>query len=149
VRLDGAPMRDATATEFVDLALKPKPELIIHAGNLPATAEALCDLLAASGRIFDRGLPVRVIRPADGGPPSVRPLTNHNVVIEAHRLCQPVKVGSDGKLFPVTLPDRVAQMYRDMWGEWKLPSLEGVTTAPPLSSRPSLLPLPAAACGTC
>jgi hypothetical protein len=35
--------------EFVDLALKPKPELIIHAGNLPATAEALGDLLAAPG----------------------------------------------------------------------------------------------------
>ena len=59
-------MRDMTeqcpAAEIVDLALKPKPELIIHAGNLPATAEALRDLLAASGKLFDRGLPVRVIR---------------------------------------------------------------------------------------
>ena len=48
------------------------------------------------------------------------PLTKHNVVIEAHRLCQPVKVNSDGEHVPVTLPDRVAQMYLDMSGEWEL-----------------------------
>ena len=69
-------MREGTAAEIVDLALKPKPELVIHAGNLPATAEALRNLLAASGKLFDRGLPVRVIIPADGGPPSAMALTN-------------------------------------------------------------------------
>ena len=126
-------MRDGTAAEIVDLALKPKPELVIHAGNLPATAEALRDLLAASGKLFDRGLPVRVIRSADGGPPSAISLTKHNVVIEAHRLCQPVKVGSDGGHVAVTLPDRVAQMYLDMAGEWDLPALAGISTAPLLS----------------
>jgi hypothetical protein len=91
-------------------------------------------LLAASGRLFDRGLPVRVIRPADGGPPSAMPLTNHNVVIETHRLCQPVKVRSDGEHVPVTLPDRVAQMYLDMSCEWHLLPLAGVSTAPLLSA---------------
>jgi hypothetical protein len=126
-------MRDGTAAEIVDLALKPKPELVIHAGNLPATAEALRNLLAASGKLFDRGLPVRVIRPADGGPPSAMALTKHNVVIEAHRLCQPVKVNSKGEHVPETLPDRVAQMYLDMSGEWDLPPLAGVSTAPLLS----------------
>jgi len=135
-------MRDLTeqcaAAEIVDLTLKPKPELIIHAGNLPATAEGLRDLFAACGKLFDRGLPVRVIRPADGGPPSAMPLTRHNVVIEAHRLCQPVKVGSDGEHVPVTLPDRVAQMYLDMSGEWNLPPLAGVSTAPLLSADGSV-----------
>src|SRR5690242_11630138 len=80
-------MDDRTAAEFVDLALD-KTELIIHTGNLPASAEALRDLLAACDKLFDRGLPVRVIKPADGGVPSAVPLTKHNVVIEAHRLCQ-------------------------------------------------------------
>jgi hypothetical protein len=61
------------AAEIVDLALKRKPELIINAGNLPATAEALRDLLAASGKFFDRGMPVRVVTPADGGVPSAMP----------------------------------------------------------------------------
>ena len=35
----------------------------------------------------------------------------------------------------MTLPDRVAQMYLDMSGEWHLPPLGGVSTAPLLSSR--------------
>ena len=102
-------MSDATAAEIVDLALRPKPELIVHRGSLPDTAEAVRDLLAASGQLFDRGLPVRVVRPADGGPPSAIPLTRHNVVIETHRLCQPMKQESGGRLVPVTLPERVAQ----------------------------------------
>jgi len=108
-------MRDGTiqgAAEIIDLALKPKPELIVHAGNLPATADGLRDLLAASGKLFDRGLPVRVIRPADGTLPSAVRLTKHNVVMEAHRLCQPVKIDADGERVPVTLPDRVAQISR-------------------------------------
>ena len=111
----------------------PPPELIIHAGNLPATAEALRDLLAASGKFFDRGLPVRVITPADGGPPSAIPLTKSNVVMQTHRLCKPMKVRSDGAHVPQTLPDRLAQMYLEMSGEWGLPPLAGVSTAPLLS----------------
>jgi hypothetical protein len=129
---------DATAAEIVDLALRAKPELIVHRGSLPDTAEALRDLLAASGRLFDRGLPVRVVRAADGGPPSAVPLTRHNVVIETHRLCQPIKEDSRGNLIAVTLPDRVAQMYLDMSGEWRLPPLAGISTAPLLSEDGSV-----------
>jgi hypothetical protein len=132
---DVAKQRDAA--EIVDFALKRKPELIIHAGNLPATAEALRDLLAASGKFFDRGMPVRTVKPADGGAPSAIPLTRSNVVMETHRLCQPMKV-KDGEYVPATLPDRVAQMYLEMWGEWELPPLYGVSTAPLLSSDGSL-----------
>jgi hypothetical protein len=66
---EGLPVPDSTAADFVDLALRPKPELIIHKGSLPDTAETLRDLLAASGRLFDRGVPVRIVRAADGGPP--------------------------------------------------------------------------------
>jgi hypothetical protein len=32
---------------FVDRALSPKPDLIVHASDLPATAEALRDLFVA------------------------------------------------------------------------------------------------------
>ena len=120
-------------TIIVDLALKPKPELIIYAGDLPATTETLRDLIAASGKLFDRGLPVRVVKPADAGSPSAMPVTKHNVVIEAHRLCQPVKLDAHGGHLPATLPDRVAQMYLDMSGEWNLRPLAGVSTAPLLS----------------
>jgi hypothetical protein len=124
----------ADVIKFVDRALAPKPDLIVHASDLPATAEALRDLFAASGRLFDRGVPVRIIKPADGGPPSATRLTKNNVVIEAHRLCQPVKLDPKAARKPITLPDRVAQMYLDMAGEWDLPPLAGVSTAPLLSA---------------
>ena len=96
------------------------------------------DLLAASGRLFDRGLPVRVVRLADGGPPSAIPLTRHNVVMETHRLCQPMQRDLRGNLIPVTLPDRVAQMYLDMVGDWRLSPLAGISTAPLLSADGSV-----------
>jgi hypothetical protein len=119
-------------TTVVALNLDAQPQLVIQAGNLPATAMELRNLLAASGRLFDRGVPVRVIQTADGGSPAAAPLTRNNVVIEAHRLCQPVKI-KDGEPIAVTLPDRLAQMYLDMTGEWDLPALAGVSTAPVLS----------------
>jgi putative DNA primase/helicase len=129
---------DATAADIVDLALRAKPELIVHRGSLPDTAETVRDLLSASGRLFDRGLPIRVVRPADGGPPSAIPLTRHNVVMETHRLCQPMQKDSRGNLIPVTLPDRVAQMYLDMVGDWRLSPLAGISTAPLLSADGSV-----------
>jgi hypothetical protein len=85
-------MRDGTAAEIVDLALKPKPELIIHAGNLPATAEGLRDLFAASGKLFDRGLPVRVIRPADGGPTSAIPSLLYSWTMQMGSHCGPIRL---------------------------------------------------------
>jgi putative DNA primase/helicase len=124
----------ADVFKFVDRALAPQPDLVVHTSNLPASAEALRDLLAASGRLFDRGMPVRIIKPADGGPPSATRLTKYRVIVETHRLCQPVKVDAEGELQPITLPDRVAEMYLDMAGEWELPPLVGVSTAPLLSA---------------
>ena len=45
---------------------------------------------------------------------------------------------SRGNHVPVTLPDRVAQMYLDMFGEWRLPPLAGISTAPLLSTDGSV-----------
>jgi hypothetical protein len=58
-----------TARDIVDLALKPKPELRIHNGNLPSTAEALRDLLGTCNRLFERGVPVRLVPSLENGPP--------------------------------------------------------------------------------
>jgi hypothetical protein len=140
VRVEGLLMGEAllSPAEFVDVALQTKPELSIHSGNLPSSAEALRDLLAASGRLFDRGVPVRFVASADGAPPSAVPLTKSNVVMEAHRLCQPMKVNSQGEVVAVTLPDRVAQMYLEMFGEWKLRPLAGISMSPLLSADGSV-----------
>jgi hypothetical protein len=124
-------MRDGGATEN-------RPQLVVDAGDLPATAEALRDLFAASGRLFDRGLPARLIIPPDGSLPSVAPLTSCSVVMEAHRLCRPVTADGSGRYIAATLPDRVAKMYLSMSGEWHLPPLTGVTTSPLLSGDGSV-----------
>ena len=102
-------------------------------GDLPATATALRDLLAASGKFFRPWHAGAPVAPIDKGPPSAARLTNHNVVMECHRLCQPMKMDR-GQYIPATLPDRVARMYLDMVGEWNLSPLDGVSTAPLLSA---------------
>jgi hypothetical protein len=115
--------------EFVDAATAKKPELTIHGGDLPATTYALRDLLARSAKLFDRGVPVRIVIPGDGGIPTAVPLTRHGVVMLAHELCEPVRITKDGERRPETLPDRVAQMYLDLH-DWSLPYVSGISTAP-------------------
>jgi hypothetical protein len=105
-----------------------KPVLLIDPGELPTVAEKLRDVLAKSGKLFDRGVPVRITSPMDGGLPVAAPLTNHGVVRMAHQLCRPVKDGKNA-----TLPDRVAALYLDMVGDWGLPQLVGITSSPLLS----------------
>jgi hypothetical protein len=131
-------MLSESAAEFVDLAVQGKPELIIHRGDLPATAEALRDLLAMDPDLYDRDGPVRVIAPIDGGPPFAKALTQNNVVIEAHRHCQPVKVNAKGEHIPETCPERLARMYLDKTGDWDLRPLAGICTSPLLSGDGTL-----------
>jgi hypothetical protein len=128
---DEMPQQPEDAAEFVDGAIGAKPELIVHSGDLPATARALRDLLATSGNIFDRDMPVKVVQPGSGGAIAAVRLTVTGVVVEAHRLCQPVKI-QDKTLVPSTLLDRVARMYLEA-GEWNLPRLDGITTGPILT----------------
>ena len=109
-----------------------KSDLIVDPGDLPATARELRDVLAASGRFFDRGVPVKVVPAADGGPPTTMRLTPNRIVIEAHDLCRPIKPQGDA-LKPVTLPGPVARLYLEMAGEWDLSPLAGITTAPVLA----------------
>jgi hypothetical protein len=106
-----------------------RPDLIVDNGDLPATARDLRDLLARSQCLFDRGVPVKVVPNPNVGPPAAIRLTANRVVVEAHRLGRPVKLVGE-ELVPVTLPDRVTRMYLEMDGEWHLPTLAGICTAP-------------------
>src|SRR4051812_25930705 len=74
-----------------------RPHLVVCSGDLPATARELRDLFTGAGYLFDREGPVKVVQPADAGPMIATGLTVNGVVIEAHRLCQPVKLGDEGK----------------------------------------------------
>jgi hypothetical protein len=126
------------AEAFVNAALATKPELRIQEADLPATVRELRDHLAKSDRVFDRDVPVLVVTPSDGGsPPLVKVLKPNNVIIEAHRFCQPVRRKKDGWI-PTTVPQKVAAMYLDMWGERNLRPLAGITTAPLLAADGSI-----------
>jgi hypothetical protein len=126
---DDLPRDPADAEAFVNMSLGQKPVLFVHSGDLPATARALRDVLTGCEYLFERDVPVKLVQPADGSPMTARPLTANNVVIETHRLCQPVKIDRNGEHVAVTLPDRVARMYLDM-GEWELQPLAGFSSNP-------------------
>jgi hypothetical protein len=125
------------AAAFVASATAPKPQLVIHGGDLPATVYALRDLFVASSDLYDRGGPVQIIKPADATMATAVPLTKHGVVMVAHGLCQPMKRDRTGNLVPTTLPVRVAEMYLDIH-DWSLRPLAGISTAPLLASDGSV-----------
>jgi hypothetical protein len=128
------PRDPGDAGQFVGAAMTSKPDLVVHSSDLPETARALRDLFAACCNLFDRDVPVKLMQPASGGPMAAVPLTVNGVVMQAHRLCQPVRVDAEGKRQPITLPERVAKMYLDLVGEWDLPPLVGISTAPLLAA---------------
>jgi hypothetical protein len=115
-----------------------RPDLIVDNGDLPGTAREVRDLLARTGYIFDRGLPVKLVKSAEGGPLKAIPLSAHQIIMEVHQLRQPVRPANDGELDRVTLPMTVAQMYLAMRGEWNLPPLAGICTAPLLKTDGSV-----------
>ncbi len=131
--------RKSDFDQRIELATSEKSVLEIWNHNLPAAARDLRDLLAHSGSFFDRGLPVRLISPADGGPPVAIPLSIQNVIIAAHRLSQPMCLNNQGDWVAVTLPERVARIYLSMAGDWNLPPLSGVSTAPLLANNGDVL----------
>jgi hypothetical protein len=135
--MNDAPFGDPDA--FVRDALSPKPDLVVHSSDRPATVRALLNVLKQSSNLYDRGgVLVMLAKPSDGGLPIARHLRPNNVIVEAHRHCQPVSFDEEGCRKEITLPMLVAQMLLDFF-EWDLPPLAGVTTAPLLEPDGSIL----------
>ncbi len=112
----------------VTAALAGKPDLVVHGPDLPETVMALRRVLASAANLFDRGgVPVLLVRA--NGALTAKPLTFNNVIVEAHRLCRPVRLDKDGTMKPVTLPAPVAKMLLDL-GEWGFPPLTGIAGTP-------------------
>jgi hypothetical protein len=110
-----------------------KPDLVIRRDDLTMTARDLAPIIASSERVFDRGVPVRIISTADSEFPRVETMTMDRVVIEAHDLARPIELDCDAEPCAKTLPDRVARLYLAL-GEWGLPPLKGITGARLLSA---------------
>ena len=56
-------------------------------------------------------------------------MTPHGLVLKAHQECRPYII-KRGKDVDVLLPYSLARMYLDWQGEWHLPPLRGIATAP-------------------
>jgi putative DNA primase/helicase len=132
--LDSLAISTEGALALVDGLL---PDLEIDRGNLPATAKAIRDAFRDSGDVYDRGAPVRVMPPATPGAlPQIVPLTVDAITNIVHERFRPVirrRKGNRTWLETETLPERVARLYQARKGEWQLPQLQGITTAPLLT----------------
>jgi len=109
-----------------------RPMLVVQKSDLTVTARSLCMIIAASGRILGRGVPVRVDPGTGGSLPRVARLSVEGVILLAHELASVVMMKDDNAL-PVTLPDRVAKLYLAI-GDWGLRPLKGITGAPLLAA---------------
>jgi hypothetical protein len=111
-----------------------KPRLRIEDCNPDRTVAALRDILAAAGGLYDRGVPVRLAADRIQGGTIAQALTPDALVLMAHAICRPfaVRASKDGgfSTTDVRLPRSYAVMYLDWRGEWRLPPLNGIATAP-------------------
>jgi hypothetical protein len=111
-----------------------KPRLLIDNCNPDRTVTALRDLLAGAGALYDRGVPVRLAFDQIQGGTLAQVMTPDALVLLGHMLCRPylIKTKSDGSIYEADgrLPYSIAKMYLEWRGEWKLPALNGIATAP-------------------
>ncbi len=113
-----------------------KPRLLVEEAAPDRTVSALRDLLAKSGSLYDRGLPVRLAYDQTQGTHVAQVLTPDVLVLVAHTACRPYalreKKGETVEV-DVRLPRQFATMYLDWRGEWNLRPLNGVAPTPLLS----------------
>ncbi len=119
-----------------------KPRLLVDGVNPDQTVAQLRDAFAESDQFYDRGVPVRVIfDPAQGGAVALR-MDSDAVVLAAHKLTRPyaIKTQKDAGIVEVDarLPKSVASMYLTDRGEWRLPILNGIASAPLLRDDGSI-----------
>jgi hypothetical protein len=110
-----------------------KPRLLMEDCNPNCIVAALRDILSRAGRLYNRGVPVRVAFDAIQRGMVAQVMTPDGLVLMAHEVCRPyvVKI-KDG--VPVETDARLkrmfAVMYLDWGGEWNLPVLNGIASSP-------------------
>lgn len=120
-----------------------KPRLLVEDCNPDRTVTRLRDVLASSGTLFDRGVPVRLAYDQIHKGKIAQVMTPDAMVMTAHAACRPyvLKSGKGGELYEADarLPKSIAAMYLEWRGEWGLPVLNGITTAPLLRDDGSIV----------
>jgi hypothetical protein len=111
-----------------------KPRVLIENCNPDRSVAALRDILSRAGVLYDRGVPVRLTSDQMQGGTVAQVMTPDGLVLLAHQVCRPyaLKEQRDGtiKEVNVRLPRPFAVMYLDWRGEWRLPPLNGIASAP-------------------
>ena len=111
-----------------------KPRLLVESSDPDRTVAALRNILADAGLLFDRGVPVRLTFDQIQGGAAAQIMSPDGLVLMAHTVCRPyaLKQQKDGtiKAINVRLPRVFAVMYLDWRGEWRLPLLNGIASAP-------------------
>jgi hypothetical protein len=118
-----------------------QPRVLVDKRNPHRTVAALRDVIAERGSLYDRGIPVRLVRDRMHGGMQARPVTADAVVLLAHQICRPYvkRVGNDATAdADAAFPLRMASMYLDWIGEWQLPVLNGIASAPILGESGSI-----------
>jgi hypothetical protein len=90
--------------------------------------DALRDILRDSGTLYDRDGPVRIKMNGVTKELVACRMTTASLIKLAHHFCAPYVV-SEGRAHGVQLPAEIAKMYLD-FGDWRLPPLNGITSAP-------------------
>ena len=110
-----------------------KPRLLIDNSDPHRTVIALRDILAEAGGLYDRGAPVRLAFDQMQKGVVAQVMTPDALVLTTHAVSRPyiVKPKKDAPdEVDVRLPRYLAVMYLDWRGEWRLPPLNGIATAP-------------------
>jgi hypothetical protein len=110
-----------------------KPRLLIEDSSPDRTVAALRDILAGASGLYDRGVPVRLAFDQIKGGAVAQVMTPDALVLLAHVVCRPyvLKEKKDDTLeVDARLPRSFSVMYLDWRGEWRLPPLNGIATAP-------------------
>lgn len=94
-----------------------KPRLLVEPCDPDRTVAALRDVIAETGMLYDRGVPVRLVKDKLLGGTVAQQMTPEGLVLMAHRICRPRKM-QKGEEVDARLPRNVAVMYLDWRGEW-------------------------------
>ena len=110
--------------------------LLINDKKPVETMKGLRKLMKDTRRFFEHGgRPVHLVFPANGEPPTAEALTPDVLVYQADTFCNPV----DARGREIDLPAKVAKLYlKGATGEWGLPPLTSITTAPILGDDGSM-----------
>jgi hypothetical protein len=120
--------RNVEATEKV------KPRLLIEHVDPHRTVAALRDILAKTGELYDRGVPVRIAADQTQGGAVAQIMGPDALILMAHEVCRPYIFKKDNNGVLIEVDARLSRsylvLYLTLLGKWRLPLLNGIASAP-------------------